>query len=483
MTGGFRDPHALLPLGSTTIARLVDVLGVASVVIVALFLGDSILAGSVDHAVALVGLAAVVVMAAVVPQAGMLMWLVLAPFWRLFSLEMGRGIPDLSISRVMALVLISLLVAQVAAGRRRLLRLTAVEGWGLAFLAAMTLSISASRLGWASGIQNVFDTVALPILGFFFARNLLHQHHHLNWMTIALAIIGAVLGFIAAREQLTHQSVLSPVTWRAAYGQFSVKVTSLFGAPAIMAMTLAIPLPLVFLSAARSSRPGAKLAWMGSLGLIIVGLLFTYVRAGWLAAGVGVLTVAILSRKARPLGGALLVVALLVGLGATAGSLLDTRAVEERLASTKPIVYRLEAVRVGLNVAAGSPVFGIGLDNYSEAAIATGWRPVGARGLPVVAAHNMFIYVLTSGGLLALMPLLLSLAAIALRSLRVWRKGSEDDRDWAAVSLGVLVAYVLMANTFDALGAQLANLLFFVVQGAIFGATEWIASPLDRVSV
>ncbi len=450
----------------------------------AYYFGTALYEGVTGRAVAIVAIAAVVITLTLAPDVGLLLWMLLAPFGRIFNLSMGRGLPDLSLSRVAAVVLLFLLLAQVAAGKRRLVRPTAVEGWGLLFLVTISLSIASSRLGWIGGVQNVFDLVALPLLCYFFATNVLRKPRRLHWVAVTLAIIAATLGVIAAREQLTNQAVLSPLPYRWEYGQHSVKVTSLFGAPAIMAFTLALPLPFILVGALRSREIGPRLLWFAALGATGVGLLLTYVRAGWLAAVVGLVTVALLGSRGRHagfrgVGMLLLLLALLIGLVFGLG-LVDTRAIQERLQAEQPIDYRVGAISVGLAIAARAPVFGLGLDNFSDAGIAAGWRPMGAAGVPALAPHNLFIYVLTSAGLLALVPLFGLLAAIGLRLVRTLRAldragGSDERRDWVVAALAMYLSYLLMANTFDALGAQLANMLFFLALGAVF-APPWQAA-------
>jgi O-antigen ligase len=211
--------------------------------------------------------------------------------------------------------------------------------------------------------------------------------------------------------------------------------------------------------------------WFIAIGATGAGLLLTYVRAGWLAAIVGLVAVLLLSGRARRIGPLVLLIALLVALAFGSG-LLDLRAVQERAESQKPIDYRVEAISVGLRLAASSPLFGLGLDNYSDSALAAGWRPLGATGVPSVAAHNVFIYVLTSGGLLALIPFLAMLSAAALRLLAALKTRDHADRDWAVAGLGMFLGYLLIANTIDALGAQYASMLFFLALGATLAVME-----------
>ncbi len=466
--------------GGRAISVVVNLFGVVLIAGLAYYLGNALYEGVTAQAVVLVGMAAVLVTLTLMPDVGLLLWMTLAPFGRLFNLSMGRGLPDLSLSRMAAGVLLFLLLAQVAAGKRRLARITAIEGWGLAFLAAMALSIGASRLGWVGGIQNVFDLVATPLLCYFFARNVFRRPAQLGRLAVALAIIAAVLGIIAAREQLTNQAILSPLPYRWEYGRHSVKVTSLFGAPAIMALTLALPLPFILVGALRSRELAPRLLWFMAAAATGAGLLLTYVRAGWLAAAVGLLVVAFVIRRGRSTGLLLLLLLLVLVLIFGAG-LVDVRAIQERLQAEQPIAYRIGAISVGLKIAARSPLLGLGLDNFSDSGIAAGWRPVGAAGIPVLAPHNLFIYVLTSGGLVALLPLLGLFAAIGLqlvRGLRVTRRGCETgQRDWVVAALAMFICYMLMANTFDALGAQFANMLLFLVLGATFAVVEHTNAP------
>jgi O-antigen ligase len=475
------------------IALAVNVLAVGAIALLALYLGGALATGDTGQAIAFIGLAAVVAAILLAPDVGLLVWIALTPIARLINLSLGRGVPDLGLSRVATMSLLVLLLAQAAVGTRKLARLTAVEGWGIAFAGAMLLSVSASNLGWVAGVQRVFDTIVVPLLCFYFARNLLTRPRHLHWLAVVVALVGAVLGIIAAREQLTGQSVLSPVPYTWSYGQHAIKVVSLFGAPATMAMTIVVPLPLVLVAAMRSRGVLARIFWFGCILAMCAGLLLTYVRAGWLAALLGMLAVVVLTRRFRTFGLALLLIALLAAFAVTQG-LIDTRAFEDRLEADQPIAYRTQAISVGLELAARAPILGLGLDNYAGAAAAAGWQPRSGNEALAVAPHNTYIYVLTSAGLLALIPLVAQLAAIGLRGFRLVL-GVGDAvparaayfRDWGAAVVGMLIAYLVVTNTIDALSSQLANTLFFLCAGAVFAVADthrmWERRPLATAAV
>lgn len=457
-------------------AGIVNLVGLVGAGGVAAYLGNAMAAGRSAQAVALVGLAGVFTAIAAESGFGILLWLVLAPFGQLFRLTLGRGLPDMGLNRLAAAFVLFLLIAQVAAGKRRLIRLTLLDAAALLFVLGMVLAISGSHLGWVGGVQNVFDFTVLPLLMYFFARNLLGKPHRLRWMPVAFAVIGLVLGAIAAREQLTGQPILSPTTYRWSYGQYSIRVTSLFGAPAIMALTLSLTLPAIFVGAARSRDAAARVMWSAALAVAAAGILLTYVRAGWLAAILGLAAVLVFSRSARRYARWVLPVVLVLAL-LLAGGAIDSRAIQERLQSEGPITYRLEALEVGLQIARSAPIFGVGLDNYADAAVGAGWAPRGSSGQLAVAPHNLFIYVLTSAGLVGLLPLLAILGGSAWRAFSLWRLGGrrpDIDRDMLAIVLAMGVSYVAFAFTFDSLNAQLANMLLCTAIGAVFGEHDHV---------
>lgn len=477
------SPQLPAPAGAGRLrAGIVNLAGLIGAGGVAAWLGNAMAAGRSATAVTWVGLASVFTAIAAEPGFGLLLWLLLAPFGQLFRLSLGRGIPDLGLNRLAAAFVLFLLVIQVATGRRRLLRLTAVEGAAVLFVLAMLLAVHNSHLGWAGGLQNVFDFAVLPLLMYYFARNLLGKPHRLQWVPVAVAVIGLALGFIAVREQLTHQPILSPTIYQWSYGRYSIRITSLFGAPAIMSLSLALTLPAIWVGAARSRTAAARVMWSVALAVAAAGVLLTYVRAGWLAAVIGLAVVIAFSRPARRFALLILPVVLVVAL-LLGGGLIDSRAIQERLESEGPITYRLEALQVGLQIARSEPIFGVGLDNYAAAAVAAGWAPRGSSGQLAVAPHNLFIYVLTSAGLLGLLPLLAILGLAAWRAFTLWRLGSrrpDIDRDLLAVVLAMLASYAAFAFTFDSLGAQFANLLLFAVVGAVFGEHDHVTGRRIR---
>ena len=461
---------------------VVNIIGLLAAFGVAAWLADKLTAGREFDALAAVVLMAVVVAILARPRFGFLLWITVAPFARIFTLKMGDGLPDLGLNRLAILCALFVIIAQVAVGRRRLARPTAVDWLAVLFVLSMVLSVPASRLGVVGGAQFLFDFIILPLLVYFCARQLLRGPQGVQQVAIVLAIVGALLSFFVVREQLTNQPFLSPIEHRWVYGPNIWRITSFFGAPAIMSLTLVMTVPMVLVAATRPDSPAQRLLWGAALLLILAGILQTYVRAGWLAAVLAILVVIVLTPAIRrhSLRLALAAAVLVVIFG---GQLINSTAIQTRLSTEGSIDYRMDAVQAGLQIAARSPIFGLGLSNFGVEATRTDWafsRSIGViAGVWAVEPHNLYIYLLTSAGLVGLIPFLLFLGSIGWLGLRGWwRAGRSPDGDqgrWAAL-LGTLLAYAVFAYTFDAIYAQLASMLLFLVVGVVL-------APQDASSV
>lgn len=463
----------------------IGVLGVVVALAVALYLADALLSGQQELVVAVVGLAFLLLVLALNQRAGLWLWIALTPFAILLRVPMGSGIPDLGLHRAASLLLLGLLLAQVAIGRRRMLRLSWVEGAAALYVFAMALASLNSEMGELTAIQTTFDFIFLPLLMYVLGRNLQAGHgDDVTGLLVALAFVGVILSLATIREQLTGVPFLSPHPYTWWYTASGIrKIASVFGQPPMMTMTLALIVPALFYGVIQARGLGTRLLWSGALAITLLGDFMVYVRGGWLAAVVGLGTMLILSRRARRyLLPFLVVVAIL--LMVVGGRLINQTAVEERLGSQGPIEYRMQALEVGWTVVKSSPLIGIGLGNFSQAAVDEGWLPrLAPGGLPVVAPHNAYLYILLAAGLLGLLPFLAMLGLIAWPAIALWRGTDRRPviyRDLLALLLGTLLAYVTIIGTFDGITVQFANMLMFLIAGIVLGAHE--PDPMRRVA-
>jgi hypothetical protein len=459
-----------------------SILAVLAVTVAGVLLARALLSPGWTRVVSIVGLGSLVLILLGSPRAGLLVWVVLAPFgtYLYLQLDLGSGVPNLDVTRVSALLLLVLLISgAVLKTNGQFPHVTWVDLAMVAFAGAALLSITSSHLGLASGMQVVADLVIIPFLTYYFARRWLNSRNALIALSAAIALVGGLLGLITIREQLTGYAAFSPFFYSLEYEGRIRKVLSVFGSPPIMAITLVVSLPLLMYGIQRVSTLNRRLLLGLALVIVLAGVFFTYVRAGWLGGLVGVTLVIALSPAMRRALLPLLPVVIVAVLLLLTFAVVSPQIVQGRLTSEQPISYRLTAWRIAWDIFRQSPLLGIGYDNFGQAAESQfGWDPHRQALLTLLpATHNSFLYLLVSGGLLALIPYLGIFAALGFRGLSYWRILPQH-RELIAILWAMMISYLVMSGTFDAVNAQFASLLLFMITGAILGYLEReVASP------
>jgi O-antigen ligase len=272
------------------------------------------------------------------------------------------------------------------------------------------------------------------------------------WLTLA----GVIL-FVLAREQLTtperRASVITAILIgsgiAAAYGvaqvlnpfdhQKVVRTASTMAHPNLLAAYLALVMPL---AAARLLAGGRRAWWAGLLALQGLCLMFTYSRAGWLAALSGLAVLVIVrfrsagrrhlaqSFAALLLIGlvALLLLSLLPPLPGNAPRALQTLTSMFRWkgATAQIRLYgwraSLDAIRARPLLGYGPSTFGLVLERYLPPEL----TPFGGGAALGRRTHNVYLETAVESGLIGLAAYLVLLAAVVI-PLIPWH-GNEPQR-------------------------------------------------------
>ena len=93
------------------------------------------------------------------PLAGFLAWIALAPYSQHLALDLrlGAGIPDLSLSRMLAGFLLLLVITQAALGKRKLRPLAWSDLAYALFLFGLLFSVPQTVYGKLEGVQTILD--------------------------------------------------------------------------------------------------------------------------------------------------------------------------------------------------------------------------------------------------------------------------------------------------------------------------------------
>ena len=428
------------------------------------------------------GLATYIALALIDARHALLFWVVTAPFARFVYLELdlGRGIPNLTLNRIMTAVLVILVLAQLATRRRKLARISVADVSLLAYGAVAGLSVSNAVVGLKSAAQSFFNIVIIPIAIYFLARNLITSRRELKGVMHSLVIIGLYLAVLAIREQLTGQVLFYPEDRSVVYTASIRRVVGLLGNPAYIAVTVGMIIPwawYLFLNAHRR-----RLMWLIIIGTMMLGVYLCMNRSGWAGLAFSLLIMALFVKRFRYI----FLIMVLVGVvlvGVYWALITSSAVVQERLTAEGPIEYREAAWSVALRMIKDYPVFGVGFDNYRYYYQRYAQWDIYLRATPT--PHNTFLWIILMGGFVAIVPFFIFLCMVALRALSLCVKPGADDQarthaELAGVFLASMSAYWVPAQAMDALGGYYNTMVMFFIIGAFYGAISGERGRLAR---
>lgn len=457
---------ALALLGGLLLAGLAVVLG--------LFIGRQTYAGKWPMLVTASGLAVYLLVALVNARHALILWIVTAPFARFvyLNVELGRGIPNLTLNRIMTGVLLILVLAQMATQRRRAVRLGLLDISLLLYGLAALISVPSSVIEFRSAIQSFFDLIIVPLAVYFLARALITDRQGMRAVMYALIIVGTYMALLATREQLTGDVWFYPEARSVQYTRTIRRVVGLLGNPAYLATCINLSLPWAWYLFLK----GGRWRWMLLLpiGAMIAGVYFCMNRSAWAGLVLALIVMALLIRRFRRI---FLLMVLIGGiLAATYWAVIVTSAtVRERLQAQGPIEYRAETWNVALRMIREHLAFGVGYENFQFFYRRYGYWDIYLRALPT--PHNTYFWVLLMGGLMAFIPFMVFLGMTAISALSVyWRARGQGesypDADLAAAFLASMAAFWGPAVAMDILTGYYNTMLMFLIVGAFFGVLE-----------
>ncbi len=443
-----------------------------------------------ERLVALVTQGTTLLLTVLNPLLGFSFWLVLAPFapfWN-FDLHLGAGVPDLGLVRVGVLSVGFVLLAEIAAGRRRLPPLGMTEVGMVVFVGGMLLATRMALKGMIFAMQTAFDAYVVPLAVYLFARILVDDEKRLRWMTNVLFFVVLYVAFIALHESWTGEMWFYPWGRMGLYTRSLRRVTGLLGNPAYHATIMTVMLPLAIYRYVVAPSRGKRVLYLGLVGVMLLTIAFLYNRAGYLAALAVMSIMAVRFPRWRRLFLPTAVAGILA-LVLLWGRFTQTEFYLRRLQNQASVNARAQAMRAALDLWRESPIFGIGYPNFGTITLQRGyfvqiddkWRP---------APHNTFFGILSQAGLIAFAGFITMLAGMVreivtrYRQLRegverrmtgLWRSTlgigttARAESGRAVVALASLVAYVIMILTVDADPAQFSNIVFYTLMGSILG--------------
>ncbi len=466
---------------------LVTLVVVVVTVAAGIYVGNWVSSGDWQAAMRLAVMGGLVFAILVSPIDGLMLWVMMAPFgeaswteiWRILNFRMPPGIPDLTPDRLAVAVLSIVFVAQLGIGKRRLQRLRAEL-----FMAAFCIMALPAAVAGLSGLnqsgQLLLDKFITPFLVFVLAKNLYEERDGLDKLGAALSVIGLYLSLMIFYEHLTGQPLFVRVGGSTAYSKSLRKIISLLGNPAFLGTVLGMIVPVALHQAVRGRSPYRKAFYGGLFLVTLLGNFFVYNRGAWLALAAA-LVVMLLERRYRRL----LLPIILIGavLAMVYWQVISTSAVvTERLSNVSSVRFRLTMLEVSGKMVRDYPLFGVGLGNFANYFFEYGghWETL-AYDLP--SPHNTFVLVLSTMGLVSLVPYVSIFLSMFLKMVTALRRSSWDERVDSALlvsGLAVIAVYTVSAAAVDLYVNVFTSLVFFLIMGTILGYASHLPTSKPR---
>jgi O-antigen ligase len=285
----------------------------------------------------------------------------------------------------------------------------------------------------------------------------------------------------AAVALLQHYTSTSAFSLYFSGAAENVRVTGLTGgAYAIGYMFPAVLLPMVAVLFLKGARPGPRVLLLVCAAVIAAGLYFSYTRSGvyFLAAGLLVVGFYMTGKAKRQL---LLLCFIGFAIFFVSVSLAGNRYVQG-FSKEGSAAGRLVLWQAALNIASDHPILGIGVgqfeqvsQNYASTVSLSSKETLGAESvLGVYQAHNDYLTIWSSFGVLALLVYLWLMLGIFINFLIAYRRSrTRFLRAFTLGSIGAMVALALYSAVQNLLDSSMLMWVF----GGLSIAAARMASP------
>jgi O-antigen ligase len=446
-----------------------------------IILGFLMASPAMEVATSVVGILIHLVTIVVNPLNGLLLWVASNHFGELYiNISLGESIPDLSPARFCVIFLSTLLLARAAIRAREFAPFTSTDAVGLVFLLGLAFSTVNEVSSWQEGVQYVFDRFYVPWLVYFFAKNLVARRRDVDKVLGAVLFFGVYAALYAIYEVQTGNILfVREKVYFFEYKEAGLHVLrGLLDRNDHFGALFCMVIPVNFYLYLKSSRSIKKLLYTVTLGILFLGLFFTYKRTAWIAIVVIFFVIQLFYAEFRRLFFVLLLVFVAV-LGVTWSSVSQSAVVTNRIGSQVSTVEgRTNGWEAAIQLWAREPLFGYGPGSY---------RTVAEReGINDDALENAHLSVLFGTGLVGFVPYLAWYVFVLRDSIRQFqraRRGGPNkpfvDQDLTVISWGVLIAYIINYSATTA-NVHSVNITFYLLIGTLVGSQARFLAPSRR---
>lgn len=414
---------------------------------------------------------------------GIYTWLLTMLFFKYQKLDFAASLlPNISIDRVLFVFLIGIFILEILSKRRRAFSPTGIEYSMLAFvfLALVSLLWSGSIVKRDGGLAlgNLLTGYVFPFSMFFISQHVYDSPENRKGFIKFVIFIGLYLSLTAIFEHFDIDALIWPRYIKDPHlGIHFGRARGPFVQAAVNGTALGFVLPAAFYFLLNSScrRTWRYLSYL-SLVLAPLAVFFTYTRASWIGAfmGIAIVLIFVMRHNRKMFIGMVIVLCLLVVLSFSFLNDNTITLAANRAANEGPIYDRLNLYAASMNMFAHSPLFGVGFGRFAER-VPDYFKNL--DGIPLMhyrglSEHDTFVGILTEMGIAGIIPILCIYLFILLGSIRLYRYlalRDSEKRSFVVIFWAFMGTYIINSMFIEMKYFGFVNSLFFIFAGIICG--------------
>jgi len=411
---------------------------------------------------------------------GLLIWILLV----LFSGAIGRinlpMLPDISLYRIMWILLILAFLVQIAFKERDFLPITKIEIMMILF--CIICLISMIRAGTIFSrehglvLRNFLNGYAIPFSMFFLAKHIVKDEQRIKKAFQILLIIGVYLALTGIFENFHITTLVYPryiinpnigIHWGRARGPFLQAAVN----GTVLGMAL---MPSIYLVLYKQSKL-SRIFYGIPIVLTPITIFFTYTRAAWLGFIISIFIVALFCPRLRKIFSlAIFITVVIVILNWS--NVMSKDRTAGGITAIGPIGDRIHLYAASLRMFLDRPIFGFGFNTFQKFSPEYFHK---IRGVPFVGVglgqHDTLVSILVELGLVGLIPLLLIFFNIFQHSIRLFHHLPSNTflgKGLVAIFWGASIVFIVNMQFIQMRFFLVPNSLFFLFAGIIVGLNQ-----------
>ena len=405
-----------------------------------------------------------------------LVWVASAPILSHFiRINLGAGIPDITINRVAVSALMLVLLFQIAVKTRHLQKLQFID-W---MMIAITIIIMPTIFRGDDPIQAgqlVFDHLLTPFIVFFLAKNLITTKDGIRSLVWTFGIVTVYCALLGFQEHFTERSFFTAtgeLNWK--QEGLADRVQGPFDTPQILGSVMVGGIVFFFYLLFNSKNLRMRIFSAAILFIHTMVAYWTYRRSVWMGYAVTMVFLGIVERRFRRPLALLAVIVVLMSL-AQWETITQTTVFQERFANARTVNDRWVVWMTSWEMIKDYPLLGTGLGNfgvyYTKYFTFRGNTVSTDFAHDITSTHNSYIRLWVEGG-----PglALLYFGILFLFIKRMWLLLSDRVTGHIAGKMEVMVCvgifltqYVQALTTDMVFNAQYSSILIFLLGGVLF---------------